>query len=242
MDYYRDFDYEYIFQKSTRMVLKAFPKKRFSYPDLPQTVIIKIFISENEPSEIQIHQELSESSPYVLKILDHWRIENHHFLCMEYCTSGDLHQRLIAQNGIPERWEIILQNCYQLTLTVDFMHSKQLAHRDIKPLNVYITDQGEYKLADFGEAKRIVNEEDYHTIRGTPYYMSPETFNRLRTKEEGKINPYRDDLWGLARTFIEITLGKLYPQISNFNYDDLQSEIYQEFSKIGYPTEFYQFK
>ena len=161
---------------------------------------------------------------------------------MEYFTSGDLHQRLIAQNGIPERWEIILQNCYQLTLTVDFMHSKQLAHRDINPLNVYITDQGEYKLADFGVAERIVDCEDYCAITGTPYYMSLETFNRLRTKEEGKINPYRDDLWGLARTFIEITLGKLYPQISNFNYDDLQSEIYQEFSKIGYPTEFYQFK
>ena len=55
-----------------------------------------------------------------------------------------------------------------MTLTVDLMHSKQLAHRDINPLNMYITDQGEYKLADFGVAERIVDCEDYRAITGTP--------------------------------------------------------------------------
>ena len=119
------------------------------------------------------------------------------------------------------------------------MHEKKIAHRDIKPLNVYITDYQEFKLADFGEAKFVTQDEDYHTIRGTPFYMSPEIMHRLTDRVEEKTNPFRDDIWGLARTFIELALGKLFPSLVKLNYADLKNRINDEFHDKCYPIGFY---
>ena len=160
------------------------------------------------------------------------------YLCIEYCMYGDLHHELERRNGILFDWPFVLYKCIELTNVLDFMHRCKLAHRDIKPLNVYITETFEFKLADFGEAKLVHSDEDFHTIRGTPYYMSPEVFNKLITKSNQVSNPYRDDIWALARTFIEIALGRLCPMINSLDLNGVKKFLIDEFRPIGYPDEF----
>lgn len=56
-----------------------------------------------------------------------------------------------------------------------FLHSKGIAHRDVKSLNVLVTDDYSCKFADFGTAKLINDQQILHTTNaGTPLWMAPE--------------------------------------------------------------------
>ena len=67
-----------------------------------------------------------------------------------------------------------------------------ILHRDIKPSNILISDNGRYKLSDFGTAKRVMSGEMVETRVGTPPFMSPEVFNNRRYDR-------RSDYYSLGR-------------------------------------------
>lgn len=58
--------------------------------------------------------------------------------------------------------------------TFEFMHSKNLVYRDLKPENVLVGNDGFIKLTDFGFVKRLLPSERTYTLCGTPEYMAPE--------------------------------------------------------------------
>ncbi|OMJ72571.1 hypothetical protein SteCoe_28958 [Stentor coeruleus] len=213
-----------ILRKSNRAVILAQSNLYYENCNMPKDFIIKIFKSDFIPLEISLQVDLCQKSNIILKVYDYWKNDEYFYLAMEYCLRGDLHRYLIFLNGVTLDWPIVLQKCYEVCFTVNIIHSSGYAHRDIKPLNIYITENFEFKLADFGEAKYIGDDDgntDFHTIRGTPYYMSPEVKNRHDKVELMKNNPFRDDIWGLALTFIEIAMGKLCPEVSKMNNDEL---------------------
>ena len=65
----------------------------------------------------------------------------------------------------------------QIVGALKFMQAeKKIAHRDIKPQNILVFENGnkkEYKVADFGEAKEVKISKQLNTLRGTELYMSP---------------------------------------------------------------------
>jgi len=87
-----------------------------------------------------------------------------------------------------------------LVLAMEYLHSKSIAYRDLKPENVLIDDEGYVKLCDFGFAKKIDNVT--YTVCGTAEYLAPE----IITKEgHGK----SVDWWALGILMYESLTGQV---------------------------------
>ena len=87
-----------------------------------------------------------------------------------------------------------------LSQAIDFAHANRIVHRDLKPENIRVTDQGLYKVLDFGVAKRFT-EDDNWRFAGTPAYASPEQL--LERPSDG-----RSDQYSLAVIVYEMLSGK----------------------------------
>lgn len=70
------------------------------------------------------------------------------------------------------------KNYLIINLGIQFIHSKKILHRDIKPQNIFIDDKMNIKIGDFGISK-ILNTtgEQCKTMTGTPFYLAPEIVN-----------------------------------------------------------------
>src|SRR5690349_23778588 len=93
---------------------------------------------------------------------------------MEFAEGGTLAQRL-ASGPLPAVEAADLLET--LARAVQFIHEHGLIHRDLKPANVLLTDQGIPKLADFGLAKRLDEDQGLTRTRavlGTAGYLAPE--------------------------------------------------------------------
>ena len=91
-----------------------------------------------------------------------------------------------------------------LLKTFAFLQKKNISHRDIKPQNILVFNNNIYKLADFGEAKELIDNSkvtEKRTLRGTELYMSPILFNALRSRKPMKYvkhNTYKSDVFSFG--------------------------------------------
>ena len=105
-----------------------------------------------------------------------------------------------------------------LVRSLSILQKQNISHRDIKPQNILIlkdsNSQKVYKLADFGEAKELLNGErptNKQTIRGTELYMSPILFYALRGRKKMRYvqhNTYKSDVYSIGLcALLAATLG-----------------------------------
>mmetsp|Transcript_23197 Transcript_23197/g.34028 ORF Transcript_23197/g.34028 Transcript_23197/m.34028 type:complete len:974 (+) Transcript_23197:241-3162(+) len=103
------------------------------------------------------------------------------FLIMHYCEGGDLGKviTMTERNKTFLQENQVLKWISQVALALSYLHSFGIAHRDIKPVNILLTDSGELaQLADFGLATEVTDSTAMETAEvGTPYYTSPEMIN-----------------------------------------------------------------
>ena len=91
-----------------------------------------------------------------------------------------------------------------LIKTFSSLQKKNISHRDIKPQNILVFNDKNYKLADFGEAKELIDNSTVtkkRTLRGTELYMSPILFNALRSRKPIKYvkhNTYKSDVFSFG--------------------------------------------
>ena len=121
-------------------------------------------------------------------------------IVMEYCQGGDLSQLIKSHKDsrsfFPE--EQVSVWMVQLLSALKYLEEKRVIHRDIKSSNVYLTNDGNLKLGDFGIAKMLSCTSDVaRTVVGTPYYMSPEVC-------ENKPYSCKSDIWSLGCLFYEL--------------------------------------
>lgn len=93
--------------------------------------------------------------PYILKYIDAKKSPNSLFLFIEYCNKGTLEDFILEhKEGLPD--EIIRRFIAQIIIALKFLKDRNIIHRDIKPKNILIHDDG-IKISDFGVAKIINN-------------------------------------------------------------------------------------
>ena len=112
-------------------------------------------------------------SPGVVRLYDLGVSDEHAWLVMEYFAAGDLRARMRA--GLSVRRA--LYNSISIARALQAMHAGGVLHRDLKPGNVMLRDDGSIALIDFGMSKDAAlarDDTDRGMIFGTPHYMSPE--------------------------------------------------------------------
>ena len=85
-----------------------------------------------------------------------------------------------------------------LVNTLCHMQKKGIAHRDIKPQNIFVFDHDEYKLGDFDEMIKIINNADIE-VKGTEMFMSPKLMRALREgRKTVRHNIFKSDVYSLG--------------------------------------------
>ena len=109
----------------------------------------------------------------------------------------EIKQRITSNNYYSEKE--LINIIKQLSSSLSFLQNNNISHRDIKPQNVLVFPNHHYKIADFGEAKKITYKNIRNTLRGTQIYMSPLLFNGLKNnKIDIKHNLFKSDLYSLG--------------------------------------------
>jgi eukaryotic-like serine/threonine-protein kinase len=145
-----------------------------------RTVAVKILTPESSGDQEVKERFLQEarmagniSHENVISIFDFGEIEGLPFMVMEF-LQGDSLRNLIrdaATGDLQQRLQIAVQAARAL----EFVHSHQMIHRDIKPDNIHVNPKGVVKLIDFGIAKmQDLTRTRPGYVLGTPYYMAPE--------------------------------------------------------------------
>ncbi|XP_041419726.1 protein kinase C delta type-like [Xenopus laevis] len=91
---------------------------------------------------------------------------------MEYASGGSLHDLIGDRQHLEER-EVIFYSA-EMVCGLQYLHSRGIIHRDIKPGNVLLSSEGHVKLADFGVAAEVFGHNTIHGQAGTLNYMAPE--------------------------------------------------------------------
>jgi serine/threonine-protein kinase len=113
------------------------------------------------------------SHPNIVTIYDILEQDGMAYIFMEY-VNGPALEKLLADEQPPDR-QTLMAILRQTGAALDYAHKKGIIHRDIKPGNIMIHEDGCAKITDFGVAK-IVSQQMTQTgmMMGTPSYMSPE--------------------------------------------------------------------
>mmetsp|Transcript_17043 Transcript_17043/g.36817 ORF Transcript_17043/g.36817 Transcript_17043/m.36817 type:complete len:694 (-) Transcript_17043:512-2593(-) len=174
-----------------------------------QYVLKKIKLDDaNEKERVQAETEVTVLAqldhPLVLGYVDHFMYKGHMCIVTDYCESGDLYQWLRSRSGgkSPMMEGQILELLVQILLAIQYVHSRNILHRDLKTQNIFLTKEGNIKLGDFGISRPLNSTLDLaSTLIGTPYYMSPEVMSSM---------PYdfKSDMWSLGCCLYEMMSGK----------------------------------
>jgi serine/threonine protein kinase len=184
---------------------------------LPEQLTINPMAVKRFEREARLISQLDH--PHIVRVLDFFYIDDDTTPCMvmQYLSGGTLTQHLQAYSPMPlvDLVDIIRQ----LAEALDYAHSLDIVHRDIKLDNVLLYDTGQVALSDFGLA-RALNETtltNTGSMLGTPYYMSPEQIQPNRYPLD-----HRADLYALGIMSYVLTTG-FYP----FDGTDAASLLHQ---------------
>jgi serine/threonine-protein kinase len=164
-------------------------------PDLANTEVMSRF-----RAEATILARLNH--PQIATIFELFRAEGDLLMVMEF-VRGESLDKLSERVGAiaPERAAYVID---QILSALEHAHRGGVVHRDVKPANVMVTDEGSIKIMDFGIARVLGAEQKTVDFRlmGTPAYMSPEQV--LGEEVDG-----RSDLYSVGVLFYRLLTGAL---------------------------------
>ena len=149
----------------------------------------------------EIYLQQSLNSQEFVKIIDFVEFPNYVYIFLEYCENGSLHDLLKKRKNLTEK-EV---QCYmlQIIIALNYLHSKNIIHRDLKLDNILLGKNMEIKIGDFGLAtkfdKKIQNKLNEHL--GTPIFCAPEILN----EEEYS---FEIEIWSLGIIMCYLLTGK----------------------------------
>jgi len=170
-------------------------------------VAVKMLVSDIDISEETRERFFREAKSAgqlthrnIITIYDFGEEAGRAYIVMELLHGDSLCKVLTNPDPIPleRQVEIMTRVCEGLA----FAHAKGIVHRDVKPANLFITNEGQLKILDFGVA-RIASSKLTRSglIVGTPDYMSPE-------QVMGKVVDQRSDIFSCGTVFYQLLTGR----------------------------------
>lgn len=160
------------------------------------------------------------SHPGIIQVYDHGEHHGNPFLVMEMCQGGNLANLLVRRQVAPRQAASIVAT---LAETMDAAHKAGIVHRDIKPSNILVKEPvesidflqpGQLRIADFGLAKQLDNEDAGLTragqLVGTALYMAPE-----QVRSANQAGPAAD-IYALGTILYELLTGRVPFQAPTF--------------------------
>lgn len=176
---------------------------------LDRLVAVKVLrgdLSEDEKFVRRFQREAIAASslnhPNIVEVYDVGEDNGKYYIVMEY-VDGKTLKSLIKKRGaltLPEVVDIMLQ----LASAISCAHDSYIIHRDIKPQNVIILEDGRVKVMDFGIAAQL-NSNDLtqtNSVMGTVYYLPPEQAN-------GNVTTTKSDIYSLGILMYELVVGRV---------------------------------
>ena len=176
---------------------------------LEREVAVKILrgdLAEDEKFVRRFQREANSASslkhPNIVEVYDVGEDDGKYFIVMEYINGKTL-KSLIKKRGVLTLEEVI-DIMLQLTSAVSCAHDSYIIHRDIKPQNVMILEDGRVKITDFGIAMALNNNEltQTNSVMGSVHYLPPEQAN-------GSGSTIKSDIYSLGILMFELLTGKL---------------------------------
>jgi serine/threonine-protein kinase len=137
--------------------------------------------------------------PNIVAILTAEKQENVFFIVMEF-VPGETLEEFVAREGTLDVALALDYTC-QICNAVDHAHRHGVVHRDLRPSNVLVTDNGLLKVADFGTSRFLEIAAHGTTVIGSPPYMAPEQFR-------GKA-VFASDIYSIGVTMYQMLTGVL---------------------------------
>jgi serine/threonine-protein kinase len=154
----------------------------------------------------------SLSHPNIVTILTAEKQENVFFIVMEF-VPGETLEAVILREGALDLTRALDYTC-QICNAVDYAHRQGVLHRDLRPSNVLVTENGMLKVADFGTSRFLEIAAHGTTVIGSPPYMAPEQFL-------GK-SVFASDVYSIGVTMYQLLTGVLpYDTASKADLDRL---------------------
>lgn len=165
---------------------------------VPKSLILKPHQREKMTSEIAIHKSLNH--PNIVGFQGFFEDEDFVFVVLELCRRRsllELHKRRKAVTEPEARYYMM-----QLLKGVQYLHNNRIIHRDLKLGNVFLNDDMDVKIGDFGLATKIeFDGERKKTLCGTPNYIAPEVLCK-------KGHSYEVDVWSLGCILYTLLVGR----------------------------------
>ena len=139
----------------------------------------------------------------IVSIFDVGVDENLYYIVMELIQGKTLKEIIIEERGpLPWKWSVNV--AIQIASALEVAHRNNIIHRDIKPHNIIITEDGIAKVTDFGIAKAVSNSTitAFGTTIGSVHYFSPE-------HARGGFTDAKSDLYSLGVVMYEMVTGKV---------------------------------
>jgi serine/threonine protein kinase len=135
---------------------------------LNKSNIMKSNQTQHVLNELEIIPNLDH--PSIIKFLSFYQDDKYLYLAFEFIPGGDLFTLLKAENNLSiEQSQFYLG---QIIFALEYLHSRNIIYRNLKPENILINKNGYIKLTDFELVKNL--DDRTYTLCGTPGYMAPE--------------------------------------------------------------------
>jgi tRNA A-37 threonylcarbamoyl transferase component Bud32 len=152
---------------------KTYALKRIKFPRIKNNDL-----NDQSLDEIKIMSKISH--PFIVQLYDWFKTaSNKIVLILEYCDKGSLESLLSTLDK-----EQIISYMAEIVMAVEYLHNNKVLHRDIKPDNILLGNDGHIRLADFGLSRNLIDNRKCITFVGTKLYMAPEIYQHKEYAEE----------------------------------------------------------